>query len=88
MPEGVPRQFRISGEFQPVMMKPSLDELKSIEPRTFEVWINPISLSDPKGNFSERSQDPNHSSSQINSEFWSVLSRMRQRTTSSSESEG
>ncbi len=47
MPEGVPRQFRISGEFQSVMMKPSLDELKSIEPRTFEVWINPISLSDP-----------------------------------------
>ena len=88
MPEGVPWQFRISGEFQPVMMKPSLDELKSIESSTFEVWNNPISLSDPMGNFSDRSQDPNHSSSQINSEFWSVLSRMRQRTTSSSESEG
>ncbi len=88
MPEGLPRQFRISGDFEQVMMKPYLDELKSIEPRTFEVFTNPISLSDPMGNFSERSQDPNHSSSHINSEFWSVLLGVRQRTTSTSESEG
>lgn len=40
------------------------------------------------GNFSDGSQGPNHSSSQINSGFWSVLSKVQQRTTSSSESEG
>ena len=50
MPEVVPRQFRISGEFNPDD-ETSLDELKSIEPRTFEVWNNPISLSDPMGIF-------------------------------------